>query len=56
VAALFLCYAKYKEKYGETEGKKLVVVNIRIDNAMLNLFVYPQSDLHITTDVVEFEE
>jgi len=49
-------WEKYKEKYGDTEGKKLALVNIRIDNDMLNLFVYTQTELYITADVVEFED
>ena len=49
-------WKKYKEKYGDTEGKKLALVNIRIDNDMLNLLVYTQTELYITADVVEFLE
>ena len=49
-------WEKYKEKYAGTEGKKLALVNIRIDNDMLNLFVYTQTELYITADIIEFEE
>jgi hypothetical protein len=49
-------WKNYKEKYGDTEGKKLVLANIRIDNDMLNLLVYTQTELYITADVVEFED
>ena len=49
-------WKNYEEKHGETEGKKLVLANIRIDNDMLNLLVYTQTELYITADVVEFEE
>ena len=49
-------WKKYKEKYGDTEGKRLALVNIRIDNDMLNLLVYTKTDLYITADVVEFVE
>ena len=49
-------WKNYEEKYGDTEGKKLVLANIRIDNDMLNLVVYTQTELYITADVVEFEE
>jgi hypothetical protein len=49
-------WKKYKEKHGETEGKKLVLANIRIDSDMLNLLVYTKAELFITADVVEFTE
>lgn len=49
-------WKNYKEKYGDTEGKKLVLANIRIDTDMLNLLVYTQTELYITADVIEFEE
>jgi hypothetical protein len=49
-------WKKYKAKYGDTEGRKLVLANIRIDNDMLNLLVYTQTELYITADIVEFEE
>ncbi len=46
----------YKLKYGDIEGKKLVLANIRIDNDMLNLLVYTHTELFITADVIEFTE
>ena len=49
-------WKKYRDKYGDTEGKNLVLANIRIDSDMLNLLVYTQTELYITADVVEFEE
>jgi hypothetical protein len=49
-------WEKYTEKHGDTEGKKLVLANIRIDNDMLNLLVYTQTEMYITADVIEFEE
>jgi hypothetical protein len=49
-------WKNYKDKYGDTEGKKLVLANIRIDNDMLNLLVYTQTEMFVTADVVEFEE
>ena len=49
-------WKKYEEKYGETEGKKLLLVNVRYDTDILNLLVYTQTELYITADVVEFEE
>lgn len=47
-------WKNYKEKYGDPEGKKLVLANIRFDNDMLNLLVYTQTELYITADVIEF--
>jgi hypothetical protein len=49
-------WKNYKEKHGDTEDKKLVLANIRIDNDILNFFVYTQTELYITADVIEFEE
>ena len=49
-------WKNYEEKYGETEGKKLVLVNMRYDTDILNLFVYTQTELYLHADVVEFEE
>jgi hypothetical protein len=49
-------WKNYKEKYGDTEGKKLLLVNIRYDTDILNLLVYTQTELYINADVVEFEE
>ena len=49
-------WKNYTAQYGETEGKKLVLVNVRYDTDILNLFVYTQTKLYITADVVEFEE
>jgi hypothetical protein len=47
-------WKNYREKYGDPEGKKLVLANIRMDNDMLNLLVYTQTELYITADVIEF--
>jgi hypothetical protein len=46
----------YREKYGDTEGKKLALVNVRYDTDILNLFVYTQTKLYLNADVIEFEE
>jgi hypothetical protein len=46
----------YREKYGEIEGKKLMLVNTRYDSDILNLVVYTQTELFITADVIEFLE
>ena len=49
-------WKNYREKHGETEGKKLVLANIRTDTDIINLLVYTQTELYITADVIEFKE
>jgi general stress protein CsbA len=62
-------WKNYKEKHGDTEGKKLVLVNVRFtegkklvlvnvrfDTDILNLLVYTQTELYLHADVIEFEE
>jgi len=49
-------WKNYEAAHGDTEGKNLVLANIRIDNDMLNLLVYTQTELFITADVIEFEK
>ncbi len=46
----------FELKYGNPEGKKLVLANIRIDNDMLNLLIYTHTEVYITADVIEFIE
>jgi len=46
----------YEAEYGDPGDKKLVLTNIRIDNDMLNLIVYTQTELFITADIIEFVE
>ena len=46
----------FRYKHPNTEGRNLVLANIRFDNDMLNLLVYTQTELYITADVIEFEE
>lgn len=46
----------YREKYGDIEGKKLALVNIRQDTEVLNTFIYTEAKLFISADVVEFTE
>ena len=48
-------WKNYKEKHGDTEGKKLVLVNVRFDTDILNLLVYTQTELYLHADVIEFE-
>lgn len=49
-------WSNFKEKYGNSEGRNLVLANIRFDNDMLNLLVYTETKLYITADVIEFVE
>ncbi|MEJ2054050.1 MAG: hypothetical protein P8X42_09035 [Calditrichaceae bacterium] len=45
---------KYRDKYGDTSGKKLALVNIRQDYRTLNILVYTEAHYFITADVIEF--
>ena len=49
-------WKNFREKHPDTEGRNLVLANIRFDNDMLNLLVYTQTELYVTADVVEFKE
>ncbi len=49
-------WKNYKDKYGEIDGKKLALINIRHDTDILNLVVYTQTELFINADVVEFKQ
>ena len=49
-------WKNFKEKYGDTEGRKLALVNIRQDADMLNTIIYAEVKFYITADVVEFIE
>ena len=55
-AAIKDLWNNYREKYGDTEEKKLALVNIRQDTEILNTVVYTQAKYFITADVVEFVE
>lgn len=49
-------WKSYEEKYVDSKGKNLVLVNIRQDTEMLNTLVYTEVKYFITADVVEFTE
>lgn len=49
-------WKNFEEEHGNTEGKKFVLANIRIDNDMLNLLLYTKTQIFITADVIEFVE
>lgn len=46
----------YEKKYGERDGKRLALVNIRQDNEILNTLLYTEAKYFITADVIEFIE
>ncbi|MCW8850704.1 MAG: hypothetical protein OQJ81_12050 [Melioribacteraceae bacterium] len=52
--AIMDLWKNYEKKYGEREGKKLALVNIRQDSEILNTILYTQAKYFITADVVEF--
>ncbi len=49
-------WRNYEENYGSTEGKNLVLANVRYDTDILNLLVFTKTTLYIHADVVEFKE
>lgn len=55
-AAVQDLWKNYRLKYGDIEGKKLALINIRHDTELLNTFVYAQAKYFITADVIEFVE
>lgn len=54
--AIKALWEDFRQKYGETEGRNLVLVNIRQDSKTLNTLVYTEAHLFISADVVEFIE
>ncbi|MDX1700367.1 MAG: hypothetical protein R3250_07095, partial [Melioribacteraceae bacterium] len=54
--AILNLWDNFYAEYGKAEGKNYVLANIRIDNDMLNLILYTQTDLYITADIIEFED
>lgn len=55
-AAIKDLWNNYQEKYGDTEGKKLALINVRQDTETLNTLVYTEAKYFISADVVEFVE
>ncbi len=49
-------WENYEEEYGQIEGKKLALINVRHDNEVLNTIIYTQAKYFITADIVEFIE
>ena len=46
----------FKLEYGSTDGRNLLLANVRYDTDILNLLLYTQTDLYIHADIIEFEE
>ena len=46
----------FKLEYGSTEGRNLLLANVRYDTDILNLLLYTQTDLFIHADIIEFEK
>ena len=53
--ALENLWDNYKEKYGNIEGEKLALVNVRYDTDALNLFLYTSAKIYVRADVIRFE-
>ncbi len=49
-------WKNYEENYGSTEGKNLVLANVRYDTDILNLLLFTKTTLYIHADVIEFKE
>lgn len=49
-------WKNYEAKYGSTEGKNLVLANVRYDTDILNLLLFTKTTLYIHADVIEFKE
>jgi hypothetical protein len=52
--ALKNLWDNFRKDYGDTEGKNLLLANVRFDTDILNLLFYTQTDLYIHADVIKF--
>jgi hypothetical protein len=52
--ALMDLWDNYEDMYGSTEGRNLVLANVRYDTDILNLIVFTKTTLIIHADVIEF--
>ncbi len=46
----------FKKESGDSEGRNLLLTNIRYDADILNLLIYSQTNLYIHADIIEFGE
>lgn len=49
-------WSKFEMENGNTENRKLALVNLRYDSQSLNTFLYTKLTVEVIADVVEFEE
>lgn len=49
-------WSNFEENYGSTEGRNLVLVNVRYDADILNLIVFTKTTLFVHADVIEFNQ
>jgi hypothetical protein len=54
--ALNSLWRNFEETYGSTEGRNLVLANVRYDADILNLLVFTKTTLYVHADVVEFNQ
>lgn len=54
--ALSNLWDNVRSEYGEVEGEKLALVNVRYDVSALNLILYTQPTLTVRADVVTFTD
>ena len=52
--ALENVWENYRADYGQVEGEKLALANVRYDSDILNLIIYNKVKLSIRADVVRF--
>ncbi len=49
-------WRNFQADYGSTEGRNLVLANVRYDTDILNLIVFTKTTLYVHADVIEFNE
>lgn len=47
-------WKNYEEKHGSSQGRNLLLINVRYDTDILNLLVFTKTTLYIHADIVEF--
>lgn len=52
--ALANLWKNYQDKFGNIEGKKLALINVRYDNDILNLILYTSVKVYVRADVISF--
>jgi hypothetical protein len=54
--AIINLWDNFRKDYGDTEGRNLLLANVRYDTDILNLLLYTQTDLYIHADIIEFDD